>query len=107
VFVTNEDPYDEDPDEIIRGVAEGIIQKGGREEEDFETISERGHAIEHAISEAGPGDVVVIAGKGSETVMAVSGGKQIPWSDKEKAREVLYNISRNDEIHQPSENESQ
>jgi len=35
------------------------------------------------------GDVVLLTGKGSETIMAVAGGKKVPWSDREAARSAL------------------
>ena len=38
-------------------------------------------------------DVVVITGKGSETSMAVAGGKKIPWSDKQVVVEVLARLT--------------
>jgi len=52
-------------------------------------ILDRREAIKTAISMAGHGDVVVITGKGSETSMAVAGGKKIPWSDRDIVREFL------------------
>ncbi len=80
VILTNEDPYDEDPAQIIKEIA------AGRE---FRTILDRKEAIETAIREAQPGDSVIITGKGSETSIALSGGKKIPWSDRETATQAL------------------
>ena len=34
-------------------------------------------------------DIIIITGKGSETSIAVSGGKKIPWSDKGTVLEIL------------------
>lgn len=79
VFVTNEDPYEEDPMAIIKEVAQ----------EGAEKILDRREAIQRALSSAQKGDVVVVTGKGSEDSMAVAGGKKIPWDDREVIREEL------------------
>jgi len=75
-IITNEDPYDEDPMEIINQVA-GDTKT--------EKILDRKEAIKKALQLAQPGDVVIITGKGSEPWMCVRGGKKIPWSDKQIA----------------------
>lgn len=77
IILTNEDPYEEDPEHIIDQVAEGLKEKK------YHRIIDRKEAIKKAISAASTGDIVVITGKGSEISMAVAGGKKIPWSDKE------------------------
>lgn len=92
VIVTNEDPYDEDPQVIIDAVAAGAREKGKREGEDLFLISDRGEAIRFALQQAEPGDVVLITGKGSEPVMAVAGGKTIPWDDRQVVRNVLSSL---------------
>lgn len=89
VIVTNEDPYDEDPRQIIEQVAAGAIDAGKREGEDLLLINDRQAAINEAITRAQAGDVVLVTAKGSEPVMAVAGGKKIPWSDREVARQAL------------------
>lgn len=82
IIVTNEDPYDEDPMEIINQVAETAGDK-------TEKILDRKEAIKKAIDLAEPGQVVAITGKGSESLMCVADGKKIPWSDKQIAKEIL------------------
>lgn len=84
IVLTNEDPYDENPDNIITQIAEGIPAAKG-----YRRIIDRKEAIENAISEAQNGDIVVITGKGSEVTMAIKEGKKIPWSDKKIVLEVL------------------
>jgi UDP-N-acetylmuramoyl-L-alanyl-D-glutamate--2,6-diaminopimelate ligase len=74
IIVTNEDPYDEDPMEIINQVAAGTEGKARK-------ILDRREAIREALRLASPGDVVVITGKGCEPWIITSKGK-IPWSDK-------------------------
>jgi len=82
IIVTNEDPYDEDPMEIISQVAQNSGDK-------TQKILDRKEAIKKAIDLAKPGEVVAITGKGSESLMCVADGKKIPWSDREIAKEIL------------------
>lgn len=89
VIVTNEDPYDEDPREIIEEVARGAIEGGKIEDKNLHLIDDRQDAIDKAMELAREGDVVVLTGKGSEPVMAVAAGKKVPWSDKEAALKAL------------------
>jgi UDP-N-acetylmuramoyl-L-alanyl-D-glutamate--2,6-diaminopimelate ligase len=49
---------------------------------------DRRRAIRAAIGSAGPGDVVVIAGKGHETTQVI-GDRALPFDDREVAREAL------------------
>lgn len=89
VIVTNEDPYDDDPAEIIRMVADGARATGKVDGENLFTFADRQDAIDAAIAHAEVGDAVIITGKGSEPVMAVAGGKKIPWDDRAAARTAL------------------
>lgn len=89
VVVTNEDPYDDDPAEIIRMVADGARAAGKVDGENLFTFADRQAAIHFAIAQAQPGDAVIITGKGSEPVMAVADGKKIPWDDRDAARKAL------------------
>ncbi|MBI5077359.1 UDP-N-acetylmuramoyl-L-alanyl-D-glutamate--2,6-diaminopimelate ligase [Candidatus Falkowbacteria bacterium] len=89
VIVTNEDPYDEDPMEIINAVAAGAIQAGKEENKNLFKILDRKEAIKKAIDLASAGDLVLVTGKGAEQAMAVSGGKYIPWDDRKIIREAL------------------
>lgn len=95
VIVTNEDPYDDDPWEIIKQVAKGAYEVGKKENENLFLIFDRGEAIKKAMALARPGDLVLITGKGSEPVMVVAGGKKIPWDDRKVAREALRNLAKN------------
>lgn len=92
VIVTNEDPYDEDPRVIIDAVAAGAREKGKRDGENLFCIEDRADAIRFALTSAQSGDVVLITGKGSEPVMAVGGGKTIPWDDRRVVRSVLSSL---------------
>jgi UDP-N-acetylmuramoyl-L-alanyl-D-glutamate--2,6-diaminopimelate ligase len=54
-------------------------------------ISERREAIQHAILDANPGDVVVIAGKGHEDYQEIH-GERFPFDDREIASEILQQL---------------
>jgi len=81
-ILTNEDPYFDDPYEIVKDIEAGYKNNDKVLGEDYEVVINREQAIEKALLMAqGEGDVVVITGKGSETGMNVQ-GKIIPFSDK-------------------------
>lgn len=85
IIITNEDPYDEDPMEIIDQVTEGTKGKA-------EKILDRREAIRKALSLAETGDVVVITGKGCEPWIAEAKGKKIPWDDRKVVREEFQRL---------------
>jgi UDP-N-acetylmuramoyl-L-alanyl-D-glutamate--2,6-diaminopimelate ligase len=82
VVVTSDNPRSEDPEAII---AE-ILQGSG---DDVAHDADREAAIARALAEAGPGDVVVIAGKGHEQGQEFAGGHKIPFDDVGVARAKL------------------
>jgi UDP-N-acetylmuramoyl-L-alanyl-D-glutamate--2,6-diaminopimelate ligase len=92
VIVTNEDPYDEDPMEIIRQVADAAKAAGKEDGVGLFRVLDRQEAIDKAMQLAGPGDLVLVTGKGSEPVMAVENGKKIPWDDRVAARKSLHRL---------------
>jgi len=85
VIITNEDPYDENPMEIIEQVASGCKEKAKK-------ILDRRAAINEAIKLAQAGDVVIITGKGCEPWICVKGGKKIPWDDRQVVKEEYEKI---------------
>ncbi|MBI4123065.1 MAG: UDP-N-acetylmuramoyl-L-alanyl-D-glutamate--2,6-diaminopimelate ligase [Parcubacteria group bacterium] len=91
VIVTNEDPYDEDPqkiiDEVIAG-AEYISQQYPHKSAVLK-IPDRREAIAAALQRAEVGDTIVITGKGSEDSIAWAKGKKTPWDDREVVKEEL------------------
>jgi len=87
VIVTTEDPYDEDPMEIIKQVSSGT--KGKAKE-----ILDRRMAIREALRLAKEGDIVVITGKGCEPSICI-GNKKIPWDDRRVVREEFNKLKIN------------
>jgi UDP-N-acetylmuramoyl-L-alanyl-D-glutamate--2,6-diaminopimelate ligase len=84
-LVTTDNPRSESPDAIARAVAAGC-RDGARAR--VTVLLDRRAAIECALAEARPGDVVVVAGKGHERGQAV-GTETVPFSDVDVLRELL------------------
>ena len=91
VILTNEDPYDEDPVDIVKQI------KGGMKHEPH-VIMDRRTAIARALSLAHSGDAVLITGKGTDPNIAGPHGEKIPWSDAAVAREELVKLFSKKEV---------
>lgn len=95
VIFTDEDPYDEDPTEIMEQVAEGIHRGAKKKHQwhlnrNYWKVIDRAQAIHKAIKEANKNDVIIVTGKGAEEVMAVGASTFVPFSDREIVRNELY-----------------
>ena len=91
VIVTNEDPYDDNPQEIIHQVADGAMAAGKVIKKNLFRNPDRRSAIAKAFSLAGPNDLVILTGKGSEQKMAIKGG-YVWWDERVVVREELQKI---------------
>jgi UDP-N-acetylmuramoyl-L-alanyl-D-glutamate--2,6-diaminopimelate ligase len=85
--ITSDNPRSEDPAAIVAEVAAGA-EGGGR----VEVEVDRRAAIALALGAAGPGDTVVIAGKGHEQGQEFEDGRKIPFDDRQVAREELRKL---------------
>jgi UDP-N-acetylmuramoyl-L-alanyl-D-glutamate--2,6-diaminopimelate ligase len=83
-IVTSDNPRSEPAEAIAREVVAGMSDARARVVTDLD----RRAAITRALSEAGTGDVVVIAGKGHETGQT-TGDLTLPFDDRVVAREEL------------------
>jgi len=83
-ILTNDNPRSEEPGAILSDIAAGMHG------ENYEMIPDRRAAIERAISIAGGGDIVLIAGKGHETGQTAK-GVVTPFDDLQVARHTLRN----------------
>lgn len=83
VIVTDDNPRTEDPDVIFADIMQGF-----KKPKAVQTMHIRQYAIEQAIAQAEPKDVVLIAGKGHEDYQII-GTKKYPFSDQQWAREYL------------------
>jgi UDP-N-acetylmuramoyl-L-alanyl-D-glutamate--2,6-diaminopimelate ligase len=88
IVVTDDNPRTEDPQRIVQDILAGL----GRPEQ-ARVERDRGRAISLALGEAGPGDVVLIAGKGHEEVQIV-GTEHRPFSDREQVERALRGYGR-------------
>jgi UDP-N-acetylmuramoyl-L-alanyl-D-glutamate--2,6-diaminopimelate ligase len=82
--ITSDNPRSEDPLAIIAEIESGAGEGGGR----YVIEPERRAAIKLAVSEAGEGDVVVIAGKGHETGQEFA-DRTVPFDDRIVAAEEI------------------
>ena len=94
VIVTSDNPRSEEPERIIDEIRRGIVTPGDRVASNARkgtaslAIVDRREAIERAIRDARPGDLVLIAGKGHEKYQAI-GDRTLPFDDVAVAREAL------------------
>ncbi len=82
VWLTTDNPRHEDPAAIIEEIAVGLAEHG-----DVRRELDRARAIEHAVREAGPDDLVLIAGKGHEREQQ-TGDVRVAFSDEAIVRAV-------------------
>ncbi len=88
IYLTAEDPRTESLEAILEEIAEGCRKAGRREGVDYWKIPDRATAIERAIFDAKPGDVVLVTGKGHERSMCFGTVEQ-PWSDQDAVRQAI------------------
>jgi UDP-N-acetylmuramoyl-L-alanyl-D-glutamate--2,6-diaminopimelate ligase len=84
-IITNDNPRSEEPQSIINDIIKGIKNNN------YCVIFDRKEAISKSFSLAGPGDIVLIAGKGHEGYQVIK-DKMIAFDDREVARECLRSM---------------
>jgi UDP-N-acetylmuramoyl-L-alanyl-D-glutamate--2,6-diaminopimelate ligase len=87
IVLTSDNPRSEDPAVIIDQIRPGISNAA-----ELVIEPDRAEAIGTAVGMAGPGDVVVIAGKGHETTQVLA-DQVVPFDDRAEARRALANRS--------------
>jgi len=85
--ITSDNPRTENPAEIICDIISGV--RG----EQFQIIPDRKEAIEYAMNIAGPGDIILLAGKGHEDYINEKGSAR-HFSETEIVFEILQNKNR-------------
>ena len=88
IIITNEDPYDENPLQILSEIKSGVISYKLQVANE---ILDRREAIKKSLKLAQPGDLVIITGKGCETSIAEK-GRKIPWDDRKVVREEFEKL---------------
>ena len=88
VFLTSDNPRDEEPEDIIKEMWTGV------REEDLQkvlAVTDRKEAILQAVKMAGRGDIVLVAGKGHEDYQEIKGVKH-HFDDREVVRECFDSL---------------
>jgi UDP-N-acetylmuramoyl-L-alanyl-D-glutamate--2,6-diaminopimelate ligase len=92
IFLTDEEPYSEEPAQIRSDVMKGIEKARGLAK--TKEVADRRDAIAAAFAIAKAGDSVLITGMGHQTYMKLAGGK-IHWDDREVVREEISKRAKN------------
>lgn len=85
VILTNEDPYDEDPEKIVNDMTPDMKRVPT-------IVMDRREAIHRALTLAKETDVVLISGKGTDPFIMEANGKKTPWDDATVVREELAQL---------------
>lgn len=83
IIVTSDNPRSESPAKIIDEICQGFVSL-----EHVHTCVDRSMAIQKAVSLAQPGDVVIIAGRGHESIQQI-GSRAISFDDRKVTRRIL------------------
>lgn len=91
VVVTEEDDRDIDGNKILDQIAAGAQKAGKTLDKDLFKILDRTKAIEFALSQARPGDTVLLLGKGHEKTIERADGEHV-WDEEATARKILKKL---------------
>lgn len=83
-IVTSDNPKFQDPVMIVDDIAKTMTAENAK----FMTIVDRQEAIEYALSQIQPGDVLLIAGKGHETAQVIK-DIEIPFNEREIVQQYM------------------
>lgn len=86
VIITDDNPRNEDPEQIVAEILAGIDDSAG-----VEVIHNRSNAIAAAIDHAASDDVVLVAGKGHEGTQHI-GARKLPFRDQDEVRRCLMEL---------------
>ena len=87
-IVSNVDPYEDDPKQILEDIAVSAEKFGKMRDQNLFVIEDRRLGIRKALSLAKANDIVLITGKGAEQSIVI-GGKRLAWDDRKIVREEL------------------
>ena len=91
IILSNVDPYEDDPMDIINDIKKGAVKAGAKEGKSMFIIPDRREGIRKALELANKDDLVLITGKGAEQSIVI-GGKSSPWDDRKVVREELAKL---------------
>lgn len=89
VIITDEESYNEDPEQIRKDIMHGIIE--AEAEAKANIIPNRREALEKALSIARKGDTVLVTGMGHEQFRIVK-GERLPWNDVDVVKSIHNEI---------------
>lgn len=75
IFLTADDPRTESVEDICRDIRSGMTKRRGT------VIPDREKAVRRAIQSAGPGDLILLAGRGDRTTMLL-GTEEVPFDER-------------------------
>lgn len=90
-YLTMEDPRNEDVEKICKEISVYVEKENGK----YKIVPDRGQAIKEAIFDAKPNTVILITGKGNETVQYVKGEFVECLTDVEYAKKYLKELDEN------------
>jgi UDP-N-acetylmuramoyl-L-alanyl-D-glutamate--2,6-diaminopimelate ligase len=93
VIITTDNPRSEDPAHIASQIEEGVR----RTSTPFHKLIDRKSAIEFALKQARPGDLILIAGKGHEKFQEI-GLSRVAFDDVSIARELCHSLMMKCEV---------
>jgi UDP-N-acetylmuramoyl-L-alanyl-D-glutamate--2,6-diaminopimelate ligase len=88
IILTNEDPYDEDPQKIVNEMRSGMSETAS-----VEIIMDRRTAIKTALEKAEYGGYVLVSGKGTDPYIMGPAGSKESWSDAIVVTELLQELA--------------
>jgi len=95
IILTDEDPYDDDPKEIVEEMAKWIKNKKPRIIMDRrEAIKESVQLAKFASDEQNTKTVILITGKGTDPYIMRKNGVKEPWSDATVVEEICQNYPK-------------
>jgi UDP-N-acetylmuramoyl-L-alanyl-D-glutamate--2,6-diaminopimelate ligase len=91
IILSNVDPYEDDPIDIINDIKKGALKAGAKEGKNMFIVPDRREGIRKALQLAKKDDLVLITGKGAEQSIVID-GKSSPWDDRKVVREELKSL---------------
>ena len=85
VIITSDDLYDESFESIVTDMLNGITKNN------YSICPDRGEAIKKGISLLGSNDILLVLGKGHESIIKI-GNQRIPFNDGEFIKNIIKNV---------------
>lgn len=94
IVISNVDPYESDPKQILEDIAVSVEKFGKIREKDLFVIEDRRQGIRKALSLAQEKDIVLITSKGADQSINLN-GEYLPWDDRVIVKEELNKMYNN------------